>query len=126
MDECLYFTNRTIGDGEVIAWVYRKKCPKCGKAVMGKPVVKGKVQSRAKEYECPTCKYREDKETHEASVKIEAQYTCPHCKKKGESSGEYRRKNVKGTPSFVVDCQHCKKQILLTKKLKGVGEKDQD
>lgn len=126
MDECLYFTNRTIGAGKIIAWVYRKQCPKCKKAVMGKPIVKGKVKSRAQEYQCPTCKYAEDKETHEARVKIEAQYICPKCHKAGESTGEYKRKKVQGTQSYVIICQHCGEKILLTKKLKGVGEEDHD
>ena len=32
MDECIYFTNRTLvgGKGKIRAWVYRKFCPKCG------------------------------------------------------------------------------------------------
>lgn len=126
VDECLYFTNRIIGDGKILAWVYRKKCPQCGKARMGKPIVKGKAKSRAREYQCPACKYTEDKETHEASVKIEAHYTCPKCYKEGESTGEYKRKNVQGTPSYVIICQHCKEKILLTKKLKGIGEENHD
>ena len=79
MGECLYFTNR----GDVLAWVYRKECPKCHKAKMGKPVVKGKVKTRAKEYVCPNCGYTEDNKTHEESLKLEVKYTCPSCKKEG-------------------------------------------
>ena len=82
MDECIYFTNRSIDDGEVTAWVYRKDCPKCKKAKMGKPVEKGKVKTRAKEYVCPQCGYEEDKQEHEESLKLEAAYTCPKCHKK--------------------------------------------
>src|SRR3989344_4605313 len=88
MEECLYFTNR----GEVLAWVYRKTCPKCKKAKMGKPVVKGKVKTRADVYECPNCQYQEEKAAHEESLKLEARYTCPKCGKDGESTGQYERK----------------------------------
>ncbi len=116
MSECLYFTNR----GDTLAWVYRKECPKCHKAKMGKPVVKGSVKTRAKEYVCPSCDYEESKEVHEDSVQIQAVYTCPKCGKKGESTAPYKRKNFKGVPSFVVDCQHCGEKIPLTKKLKGI------
>ena len=114
MDECLYFTNRD----NIMAWVYRKTCPQCKKAKMGKPVVKGKVKTRAEEYECPACHYREQKQEHEESLQIEAKYTCPSCKKKGESTGQYKRKNYQGVQSYVVTCQHCMGVIPLTKKLK--------
>lgn len=116
MDECLYFTNR----GHILAWVYRKECPKCRKARMGKPVEKGKVKTRAKEYVCPNCGYEEDKATHETTVHIEAQYTCPKCGKKGESTAEYQRKNYQGVPSYIIACEHCGEKIPLTKKLKRV------
>jgi transcription elongation factor Elf1 len=118
MNECIYFTNRSLDKGEVMAWVYRKDCPKCKKAKMGKPVVKGKVKTRADEYECPACGYREQKQEHEESLRIEAKYTCPHCGKKGESVGQYKRKNYQGVPSYVVNCQHCQEVIPVTKKLK--------
>ena len=64
MDECLYFTNRTLEgkkEGKVIAWVYRKDCPKCKKVKMGKPVAKGKIKTRATEYVCPDCAFTEQK-----------------------------------------------------------------
>ena len=118
MDECIYFTNRSIDDGEVTAWVYRKDCPKCKKAKMGKPVVKGKVKTRAEEYVCPACGYTEQKQEHEESLQLEVKYTCPHCKKSGESVGQYKRKNYKGVQSYLVTCQHCKEIIPVTKKLK--------
>ncbi len=120
MDECLYFTNRSIGEAQVLAWVYRKPCPKCKKAVMGKPVVKGKVKSRATEYVCPSCGYSEDKTTHEESLNLEASYTCPECGNEGESVAQYKRQKFKGVLSFVVECVHCKAKIPLTKKLKGI------
>lgn len=122
MDDCLYFTNR----GEVLAWVYRKTCPKCKKAKMGKPVVKSKVKTRAEVYECPLCKYQEEKVAHEESLTLEAAYTCPKCKKKGESTGQYKRKPYLGVPSYIIDCQHCGEKIPLTKKLKNPKKKKSD
>ena len=119
MEECLYFTNR---DG-IIAWVYRKECPKCKKAQMGKPVVKGKVKTRAKEYVCPACSYEEGKEEHEESLNIEAQYTCPECGESGESKAQYKRKSFKGVKAYVVECEHCNAKIPITKKLKVIKKK---
>lgn len=123
MEECLYFTNRPVGKGHVLAWVYRKKCPKCGKAKMGKPIVKGKVKTRADHYECPECGYKEDKKEHEESLTLEAQYTCPECGKEGEGTTEYKRKSFKGVQSYVVICEYCEAQIPVTKKLKEVKKK---
>ncbi|MFH1682579.1 MAG: hypothetical protein ABIA37_02165 [Candidatus Woesearchaeota archaeon] len=123
MEECLYFTNRPIGKGNLLAWVYRKKCPKCGKAQMGKPVEKGKIKTRADYYECPACKYKEEKVEHEESLTLEARYTCPNCGKEGESTGSYKRKSYKGVQAYVVECQHCNEQIPITKKLKDIKKK---
>ncbi len=119
MDECLYFTNRD----NLVAWVYRKECPKCKKAKMGKPVVKGKVKTRAKEYVCPECNYTEEKIEHEESLHLEAKYTCPECNKEGESTCAYVRKKFKGVPSYIVECQHCGARIPITKKLKKIKDK---
>ena len=119
MEQCIYFTNRD----NVMAWVYRKTCPKCKKAKMGKPVVKGKVKTRADIYECPLCKYTEEKVGHEESLTLEATYTCPKCKKKGESTGQYKRKPFQGVSSYIVECQHCGEKIPITKKLKNLKKK---
>lgn len=119
MEECLYFTNR----GEILAWVYRKECPKCKKARMGKPVIKGKVKTRADKYLCPECGYEEEKSEHEASLTLESKYTCPECAKKGESTTPYVRKSYKGVQSFVIACQHCNADIPITKKLKEPKKK---
>ncbi len=62
MEECIYFTNININSGKVKAWVSKEKCPKCGLGLMGKPVEKGKIKIRAKEYVCPECKYKIDKD----------------------------------------------------------------
>ena len=119
MDECLYFTNR----GEILAWAYKKECPKCHKARMGKPVVKGKIKIRAKEYVCPECGYTEEKQEHEESLTIECTYTCPECGKEGEATGPYKRKSYKGVKAFVMECEHCHAKIPLTKKLKEIKKK---
>ena len=125
MDECLYFSNRYIGEkGHAVAWVYRKLCPKCKKAKMGKPVEKGKVKMRASEYVCPQCEYTEEKVLHEESLTLEAQYTCPECGKKGEGTTPYKRKAYQGILSYVIECQHCKGKIPITKKLKEKKKAD--
>ena len=125
MDECLYFTNRNNEDGQLLAWVYRKECPKCKEDKMGKPVdpKTGKVKSRSKEYVCPQCGYQEEKAEHEESLTLEAKYTCPSCGKDGESTCVYKRKKYKGVDSYVIECQHCKEIIPVTKKLKAIKKK---
>jgi transcription elongation factor Elf1 len=125
MEECLYFTNRSLEPkGSVLAWVYRKTCPKCKKAKMGKPVEKGKVKTRADEYVCPSCGYSEEKVVHEESLILDAKYSCPKCGKSGESSGAYKRKMFLGIPSYVVECSNCGEKIPLTKKMKNLKKKD--
>ncbi len=114
MDECLYFTNRE----DILAWVYRQECLQCHKAKMGKPVVKGKVKIRAKEYVCPACGYTKEQQAYEESLNLEAQYTCPTCHKTGESTAPYKRKVFQGVLSYVVECPHCGEKIPITKKLK--------
>ena len=121
MEECLYFTNRYVGEnGHLLAWVYRKECPKCKDAKMGKPVdpKTGKVKSRSKDYVCPNCKFTQEKDEHEESCEVQAQYTCPACGKEGEGITPYKRKSFKGTKAYVVECEHCSEMIPITKKLK--------
>lgn len=120
MGDCLYFSNRSLGEGNVMAWVYRKQCPECGKARMGKPVdaKTGKVKSRAKEYTCPGCGFTESKAEHEESCELQARYTCPECSKDGEGTTPYVRKSYKGTKAFIIECEHCSAKIPITKKLK--------
>lgn len=117
-DECVYFTRRSIGNGQVMAWVFKKECPKCHKAKMGKPVEKGKVKTRAKEYVCPECGYMEEKKEHEESLTLNATYTCPHCGKEGESTTDYKKKTFEGVPAYVMTCEHCGGKIGITKKMK--------
>jgi hypothetical protein len=123
MEECIYFTNRSIDSGKAIAWVYRKECPKCHKAKMGKPVEKGKIKIRAKEYVCPECGYTEEKQEHEESLHLEVQYTCPFCGKEGEATTPYIRKTYQGVKSCVFECEFCNEKIAITKKMKKKKEK---
>lgn len=123
MEECLYFTNRSLDKGSIIAWVYKKVCPKCKKAKMGKPVEKGKIKMRATEYVCPNCGYSEEKKAHEESLMLEAQYACPKCGREGESTAEYKHKSFQGIPAFIITCQHCSEKIALTKKMKKLKGK---
>ncbi|MBD3355022.1 hypothetical protein GF361_03480, partial [Candidatus Woesearchaeota archaeon] len=102
MDECFYFTNRKIklddGEGSIIAWVYKPKCPKCKKGIMGKPINEktGKVKIRAKEYVCPECGYTVLKDELEPTLELEIQYKCPFCGDEGEATTEYNRRTWKG------------------------------
>jgi predicted RNA-binding Zn-ribbon protein involved in translation (DUF1610 family) len=118
-NEVLYFTNRTLENGgKIKAWTYKKTCPKCGKAKMGKPVEKGKVKIRSTEYICPECGFTEEKVLHEESLTLDAVFTCPKCKKDGENSAPYKRKTYLGVPSYIVLCPSCNEKIPVTKKMK--------
>jgi DNA-directed RNA polymerase subunit M/transcription elongation factor TFIIS len=119
MDECIYFTNRTIGTGKAMAWVFRKDCPKCKKGVMGKPIKKGgKIDKKAPNFVCYSCAYSEDNATVEASLMVNVDYKCPHCGNEGEATTEYKRKSFEGVQSYVFLCGKCQKKIGITKKLK--------
>jgi len=96
MEHLVYFTNRAVGNGKVKAWVYRKDCPKCHKAKMGKPIEKGKVKTKAPEYVCPECGYKEGKKEHEDTLTVEIKYACPYCGNSGEATTEYKRKSFEG------------------------------
>jgi predicted RNA-binding Zn-ribbon protein involved in translation (DUF1610 family) len=117
MEECIYFSNRTMGEGKARAWVFRKECPKC-KATMGKPVVKGKVKIRADHYICPKCEFTESKEEHEDSLEMNIVYTCPECKHEGEATTQYKLKTWKGVKAYVFECGGCGEKIGITKKMK--------
>ncbi len=125
MDECIYFTQRSLFDakgqpkGEIMAWVFKGDCPKCGKAKMGKPRdSKGKVKIRAKEYACPSCNYTVDKPTHEDSLIANAEYTCPNCGSTGEAQASFKRKNIDGVQTLRFACVKCKGNLDVTKKMK--------
>lgn len=126
MDELVYFTRRGLQPkGSVVAWVRRQPCPKCRKALMGKPIAKGRVKTRAQEYVCPACGHTVDRASFEAALACEATYDCPHCGKPGESTAPFMRKKVEGVPTIQVLCQHCKGKINITRKLKA-GKKKRD
>lgn len=129
IDECVYFTQRIIGEGKAKAWVYKEKCPKCGNSLMGKPRnERGKIKIRAKEYQCPECKYKAEKEEYESTLTAQVRYTCPHCKCDGGAELPFKRKKVQrineetGKKETVevlrVECDKCKANIDITKKMK--------
>ena len=130
MEECVYFTNRDIGEkGHIIAWVFRQECPKCHKALMGKPRdKKGKVMIRAKEYVCPECGYTVAKEEYEETLTVNIKYKCPHCDFEGEAQIPFKRKKImivdeitgkkKPVDALRFQCEKCGKNIDITKKMK--------
>ncbi len=119
MDDLIYFTNRKKDNLIIKAWVYKKECPQCHKAKMGKPVEKGKVKIRAPEYICPGCGFKEEKKEHEDTLTVEIIYTCPHCSNQGEATTPYIRKSFEGVKSYVFECGKCGKKIGITKKMKA-------
>ncbi len=121
MDECVYFTNRSLenGKGSVKVWVFKQTCPKCRKAIMGKPRdSKGKVRTRADEYVCSSCGYSVEKKAYEESLTANAEYTCQACGSSGEAQIQFKRKNIEGIPTLRFQCVKCKANIDVTKKMK--------
>ncbi len=125
MDDLVYFTNRALGDGKIRCWVYRQDCPKCGKAKMGKPKDEktGAAKIRAKEYVCEACGHTAEKQEYEETLEAEAVYTCPECKKDGESAIPFKRKKVEGTDALRFVCEHCGAKLDVTKKMKEKKKK---
>lgn len=125
MDGLVYFTQRTVGNGNIVAWAYRKSCPKCNKALMGKPVdAKGKVKIRAKEYQCPACGYTVEQKAYEESLTCSCIYTCPSCGHKGEAEVPFKRKKIEGVETIRFQCAKCQSPIDITKKMKEKGKKE--
>lgn len=124
MEECVYFTNRAIGSGMAMAWVFRKQCQKCDKGAMGKPQKKGgKTDKKAAYYVCNSCGYQESNADVENNLVLNVEYKCPYCGNEGETTSEYKRKSFEGVPSYVFECGKCHKKIGLTKKLKDTKKK---
>ena len=125
-EECVYLTNRYIGEkGAIRCWVFRGMCPKCGKGLMGKPRdSKGKVKIRAKEFICPACSYAVDKAAYESTLTANIVYTCPKCENESELQIPFRRKKVEGVDALVFSCQKCGEKIPITKKMKELGKSD--
>ena len=130
VDECIYFTNRCDDKGKIKAWVLKEKCPKCGKALMGKPRDKktGKAKIRASEYVCPECNYTVNKEEYEDTLTINIKYTCTKCNNSDEISMPFKRKKIRrideetGKKETVetirFECNKCGEKIDITKKMK--------
>ena len=128
--ECVYFTRRNIGKGKAIAWVFKENCPKCKKALMGKPKDEktGKIKIRAKEYVCPECGYTVEKGAYEDTLTVNVQYTCPKCSAEGEIQLPFKRKKIrvfdeeeqkkKSIDAIKFQCEKCGEDILITKKMK--------
>jgi predicted RNA-binding Zn-ribbon protein involved in translation (DUF1610 family) len=128
MDECIYFTNRNIGEnknGKAICWVFKQDCPKCKKAKMGKPIdpKTKRPQIRAKEYVCPACNYTVEKVAYEESLTANIQYTCPKCGFEGEAQVPFKRKSINGVKTLRAFCEKCKEPIDVTKKMKEMKKK---
>ena len=124
MDECVYFTNRTTETGRIMAWVFRKECPKCKNGIMGKPIKKGgKPDKKADHYVCYKCSYEEPNSQVEDSLTVNVDYKCQHCGNTGEATTPYQRKTFEGVPSYVFECGKCHKKIGITKKLKESKKK---
>ena len=125
MNECIYFTNRTLGEnGSAMAWVCRPLCPKCKKGRLGKPIKKnGKVDKKATCYECPECKHQIQMEEADKLLKVEVKYTCPYCKNVGEATTQYQREKFEGVPAYIFECGKCSKKIGITKKMKDTKKK---
>lgn len=129
MDECVFFTRRTIGEkGKIAAWVLRDKCPQCKQGVMGKPRDEktGKVKIRAKEYVCPQCSFSMEEEAYENTLQINIKYTCPHCGGQGTTQQPFLFKKMKTddpespgskkTAKVIrFSCSACKKDIDLVR-----------
>ena len=122
MDELVYFSNRSIGDGKASAWVYRGTCPKCNKGIMGKPKI------RSKEYECPDCGNIIEKQEYEDTLTVQVKYVCPACKHEGEAEAPFKWKGTslvndagkkKAVKAIKIPCDKCKEVFLLTKKMKS-------
>ena len=121
MENLIYMTRRKLDEkGKAMAWVYKQKCTKCGKALMGKPKDEktGKAKIRAKEYVCPECNHTVEKKEYEETLTAEIKYTCPKCEKDQEIAIPYKRKKTKGVDALVFDCESCGEKILITKKMK--------
>jgi len=124
MDELVYMTTRMFDDALIRVWVYRQKCPKCKKSLMGKPLddKTGKIKVRSSEYVCPSCGYSAEKKAYEDTLEAEFKGTCPHCKKDIEGSVPFKRKSVKGVSTLRIKCPLCSGDIDITKKMKKLKD----
>ena len=128
MSECIYYSYRDLpGGGEAMAWVFKEKCPECGKALMGKPKGEdGTVKIRASEYVCEACGNAVEKKEYEVTLTAHIKYKCPSCKKEGVISIPYKKKSIAGVPTLRGACEHCGATIDVTKKMKDPKKKGKD
>ncbi len=127
IEKLIYFTQRRIDSGRAVCWVYRQKCLKCGEGLMGKPRDKtGKVKVRAKEYVCSECDYSVEKKEYEEGLTANIEYVCPRCKFEGKTRIPFKRKKVDGIDALVFKCEKCGERILITKKMKELGEAEEE
>ena len=123
MDECVYFTNRTVGVGSIRAWVYKKTCPQCKKGKLQKPMKKnGKIDKKSLVVICNACGFEMPTEESEQGLSMDIIYTCPHCSSSGEATTAYQRKKFHGVDAYIFQCQRCHEKIPITKKLKETKE----
>lgn len=130
MDECVYFTNRTIGTGKIKAWVFKELCPNCKKAIMSKPIdpKTWKIRIRSKEYICKECNLNLQEQEYEDTLTINIQYSCPYCNHSGEIQVPFKRKKLqifdeekqkkKTIEAVRFQCEKCSKNIDISKKMK--------
>ena len=127
MEECVYFTNRAIGEkftGNAKCWVFKELCPKCKKGMMGKPRAEdGHIQIRAKEYICPACKYTVEKQEYEDTLTANIEYKCPKCGNEAQHQMPFKRKSVMGVKTLRFQCSKCNENIDVTKKMKQIKKK---
>jgi len=124
IEKLVYYTQRRMNNGKSVTWIYRQKCPKCGKGLMGKPrSAEGKIKIRAPEYVCPDCGYSVEKKAYEESLTANIEYVCPKCRHEGEIQIPYKRKTFQGVPSLLFDCPKCGEKIAITKKMKEPKKK---
>ena len=129
-DECVYYTNRIIDKGEIIAWVFKEKCPKCKKALMGKPKnpKTGRPKTRATIYVCPECGHTLQKQEYEDTLTTNIEYTCP-CGNKSQTTAPFQWKKIrienpetgkkKSVDVIKFSCSKCKKELYVARKMKA-------
>jgi len=118
MSELDYYTRRQIGNGKGEVWVFRQKCS-CG-GVFHKPKLRSPV------YVCNKCGKEVSKADYQSKEIANVKYTCPSCKFESEKQEPFIRKKVgimikgkkKSVETFRFQCDKCKANIDVTKKMK--------
>lgn len=119
MDDCLYFTNRTLeNNGWVKAWVRRPPAPS-GKGLLGKPKDSktGRPKLRSTFYVDDEGNEYDMQEINK-QLFVEILYKSPYTGEEGEAKVPYKRKTWQGVPAFVFE-DSAGNKIGITKKLKS-------